>query len=136
MADVMVRVAKSSMEIQQRRMQTLEKNNAALQEELAKLKKQTEPGDNSGIVNAELVLKNSALESELAAVKAALAAGPKKEKKIISVGQKGGIVVDLGGRFPFTQYQENMLRILDLRPMILAFIAANNTKLKEKPTNE
>jgi hypothetical protein len=124
MAEALVSVTKTSIEIQQRKMRALEQENAQL--------KKGVPGDNSA-----LAARNLALEAELAAVKAALAARPvTQEKKKIWVGQKGGICVAVGGSYPFTQYCEQMLKLLDLEPAIRAFMAEHQGELKEKPEKE
>ncbi len=60
-----------------------------------------------------------------------------KEKKAskpmgMKIGEKGGLSVYGLGRFPVTLYKEQWRKLLAMSDEILAFIAANEDKLKNK----
>lgn len=56
-----------------------------------------------------------------------------KEKGLtMKIGEKGGLSVYGLGRFPVTLYKEQWIRLLDMSQDILAFIKANDDKLKSK----
>jgi hypothetical protein len=50
----------------------------------------------------------------------------------MKVSEKGALSVYGMGRFPVTLYKEQWLKLLDMADDIRAFIAANNSALKEK----
>ena len=50
----------------------------------------------------------------------------------MKVSEKGALSVYGMGRFPVTLYKEQWLRLLDMADDIRAFIAANDSALKEK----
>lgn len=50
----------------------------------------------------------------------------------LKVSQKGAVSLYGMGRFPVTLYKEQWLKILDMSDVIRAFIADNNSSLKEK----
>ena len=50
----------------------------------------------------------------------------------LKVSQKGAVSLYGMGRFPVTLYKEQWLKILDMSDVIRAFIADNNSALKEK----
>jgi hypothetical protein len=50
----------------------------------------------------------------------------------MKVSEKGGLSVYGMGRFPVTLYKEQWLKLLDMADDIRAFIAANESTLKEK----
>jgi hypothetical protein len=50
----------------------------------------------------------------------------------LKVSQKGAVSLYGMGRFPVTLYKEQWLKILDMSDTIRAFIADNNSTLKEK----
>ena len=50
----------------------------------------------------------------------------------LKVSQKGAVSLYGMGRFPVTLYKEQWLKILDMADVIRAFIADNNSALKEK----
>lgn len=87
------------------------------------------PGDNA------IIEENSALKAELEQLKAALAARPvvvKERKTGMKVSEKGAVSVYGLGRFPFTQYKDNMLKILDMADVITQFIADHDSELSVK----
>jgi len=50
----------------------------------------------------------------------------------LKVSQKGAVSLYGMGRFPVTLYKEQWTKILDMADVIRAFIADNNSALKEK----
>jgi hypothetical protein len=50
----------------------------------------------------------------------------------MKVSEKGALSVYGMGRFPITLYKEQWLKLLDMADDIQAFIAANDSALKEK----
>jgi hypothetical protein len=50
----------------------------------------------------------------------------------MKVSEKGALSVYGMGRFPVTLYKEQWLKLLDMGDAIRAFIAANDSALKEK----
>ncbi|MDP3541457.1 MAG: hypothetical protein Q8T11_03190 [Elusimicrobiota bacterium] len=50
----------------------------------------------------------------------------------LKVSQKGAVSLYGMGRFPVTLYKEQWLKILDMSDVIRAFIADNDSSLKEK----
>ncbi len=50
----------------------------------------------------------------------------------LKVSQKGAVSLYGMGRFPVTLYKEQWLKILEMSDAIKAFIADNNSALKEK----
>lgn len=50
----------------------------------------------------------------------------------LKVSQKGAVSLYGMGRFPVTLYKEQWLKILEMSDVIRAFIADNNSSLKEK----
>ena len=50
----------------------------------------------------------------------------------LKVSQKGAVSLYGMGRFPVTLYKEQWLKILEMSDVIRAFIADNNSALKEK----
>ena len=64
---------------------------------------------------------------------AALKARTSKAKSVtMKVGAKGGLSIYGLGRFPFTFYREQILKILDMADEIRAFITANDSRLTRK----
>ena len=51
----------------------------------------------------------------------------------LKVSEKGGVSVYGLGRFPITLYQEQWLKLMDMRDEIREFIAAHKSELKAKP---
>ena len=51
----------------------------------------------------------------------------------LKVSEKGGVSVYGLGRFPITLYQEQWLKLMDMRDEIREFIAAHKAELKAKP---
>ncbi len=64
------------------------------------------------------------------------AAGGRSGELEFKVGEKGGVSVYRLGRFPFTLYYEQWIRLLDAGEELRAFLEANKAegrlKLKEK----
>ena len=52
----------------------------------------------------------------------------------MKVATKGGVSVYGLGRFPVTLYREQWLKLLEMEPDIRAFIEANASKLRDKPS--
>ena len=79
-------------------------------------------------------MSEEALIAELAKLKAENEALKKAGSRGISlkVSQKGAVSLYGMGRFPVTLYKEQWLKILDMSDVIRAFIADNNSALKEK----
>ena len=50
----------------------------------------------------------------------------------MKVSEKGAVSIYGMGRFPVTLYKEQWLKLLDMSADIRAFIAANESQLKEK----
>ena len=79
-------------------------------------------------------MDQNSMIAELARLKAeneALKSRPAR-KFSCKIGEKGGVVVSGGGRFPVTQYADQWERLLAFAPEILAFIEANRDKLRAK----
>lgn len=76
-----------------------------------------------------MAMTETELQAELIRLRAEVAT---RRKKSIKVGEKGGVVVDLGGRYPLSAYKEQMTKLLDFGPTIRQFIADNESKLKSK----
>jgi len=79
-------------------------------------------------------MSEEALIAELAKLKAENEALKKAGSRGISlkVSQKGAVSLYGMGRFPVTLYKEQWLKILEMSDVIRAFIADNNSALKEK----
>jgi hypothetical protein len=79
-------------------------------------------------------MSEEALIAELAKLKAENEALKKTSARGISlkVSQKGAVSLYGMGRFPVTLYKEQWLKILEMSDVIRAFIADNNSALKEK----
>ena len=67
------------------------------------------------------------LRQENAALKKGASAGIR-----MKVSEKGAVSIYGMGRFPVTLYKEQWLKLLDMSDDIRAFIAANETQLKDK----
>ena len=74
------------------------------------------------------------LQAELAKLRAENEALKKAGSRGISlkVSQKGAVSLYGMGRFPVTLYKEQWMKILEMSDTIRAFIADNNSALKEK----
>lgn len=85
---------------------------------------------------AELELKIARLEAQAARDAEALAAAQAKKggKAAISVkvSAKGAVSIYGMGRFPFTFYKEQLLKILDMDKELRAFMVENDAKLGTK----
>lgn len=79
-------------------------------------------------------MSEEALIAELAKLKAENEALKKAGSRGVSlkVSQKGAVSLYGMGRFPVTLYKEQWLKILEMSDVIRAFIADNNSALKEK----
>jgi hypothetical protein len=79
-------------------------------------------------------MSEEALIAELAKLKAENEALKKAGSRGVSlkVSQKGAVSLYGMGRFPVTLYKEQWLKILEMADVIRAFIADNNSALKEK----
>lgn len=62
----------------------------------------------------------------------ALKKGASTSNVRMKVSEKGALSVYGMGRFPVTLYKEQWLKLLDMAEDIRAFIAANDSALKEK----
>ena len=74
------------------------------------------------------------LQAELEKLRAENAALKQASSRGVSlkVSQKGAVSLYGMGRFPVTLYKEQWTKILDMSDTIRAFIADNNSALKEK----
>lgn len=76
--------------------------------------------------------RTAALEAEIAALKAKLAAASAPKALTMKVSDKGALSIYGLGRFPVTLYRGQMERLLAHAPAITAFIEANATLLAVK----
>lgn len=74
----------------------------------------------------------TAMLAEIAKLKAENEALKKKSVTSLKVTEKGGFSIYGLGRFPFTFYLSQYLKVKEMIPMIDAFIEANKDKLKMK----
>ena len=79
-------------------------------------------------------MSETELKAELERLKAENAVLKQTSARGVSlkVSQKGAVSLYGMGRFPVTLYKEQWLKILDMADAIRAFIAENNSQLKEK----
>ena len=79
-------------------------------------------------------MSETELKAELERLKAENAVLKQTSARGVSlkVSQKGAVSLYGMGRFPVTLYKEQWLKILDMGDAIRAFIAENNSQLKEK----
>lgn len=77
------------------------------------------------------------LQAQIDALKAQNAQLLKQERSTFSmkIGEKGGLSVYGMGRFPVSLYKEQWASLFTHVEEIKAFIVANDSKLKARPTN-